>query len=139
MPCQAAAMDPRQRLLLESAYAARFAALGQRAADSDDAADDGVYVGITDWDAATAAVLRPGRSSVFDATGSAPAFAAGRVSFSLGLTGASLTVDTACSSALVALDLACTAIGCERGRGALVASVPCRSPRDRGGRFRGAF
>ncbi|OKI13016.1 hypothetical protein A6A08_16370 [Nocardiopsis sp. TSRI0078] len=106
-PRESRAMDPQHRLLLEVAWEAlEHAALppdrlaGSRA---------GVYVGVTgsqedyrDWSGDEA--------DAYWSTGSGHCFAAGRVSYALGLTGPAIAVDTACSSSLVAMHQAAQAL-----------------------------
>lgn len=52
----------------------------------------------------------PTRIDAYTGTGASSCFAAGRLSYVLGLQGPSMTVDTACSSSLVALHLACQSL-----------------------------
>ncbi|MEQ9137702.1 MAG: SDR family NAD(P)-dependent oxidoreductase [Thalassobaculum sp.] len=108
-PKDAAFMDPQQRLLLETAWEA----VERAGVDPTGLAGSrtGVFVGITGSD--YAALARRGRPEDLEAqaiTGQPANTAAGRISFTLGLTGPALAVDTACSSSLVALHLACRAI-----------------------------
>ncbi|MFC9327396.1 SDR family NAD(P)-dependent oxidoreductase [Kitasatospora sp. NPDC057015] len=100
-PREARGLDPQHRLLLEvAAEALDDAALApERLA----AARTGLYLGITaqdyrDW-------MR-GEPDAYWATGNGHCFAAGRLAYTLGLTGPAMAVDTACSSSLVALHLA---------------------------------
>ncbi|CAN5135286.1 hypothetical protein BH11PSE11_BH11PSE11_05040 [soil metagenome] len=108
-PKEAAFMDPQQRLLLETAWQAiEHAGI---APTSLNGADVGVYVGITGSDYATLA--RRNRELGLEAqaiVGQPSNASAGRISFTLGLTGPALVVDTACSSSLVAIHLACRAL-----------------------------
>jgi len=108
-PKDAAFMDPQQRLLLETAWeAVEHAGIDPTSLTG---ARTGVFVGITGSD--YAALSRRGRPEDLEAqaiTGQPTNTAAGRISFTLGLTGPALAVDTACSSSLVALHLACRSL-----------------------------
>ncbi|MES2946432.1 MAG: SDR family NAD(P)-dependent oxidoreductase, partial [Pseudomonadota bacterium] len=108
-PKEAAFMDPQQRLLLETAWqAVEHAGI---APTSLAGRDVGVFVGITGSD--YAALARRNRESGLEAqaiVGQPSNASAGRISFTLGLTGPAMAVDTACSSSLVAIHLACRAL-----------------------------
>ncbi|MBF9068418.1 type I polyketide synthase [Streptacidiphilus fuscans] len=100
-PREARGLDPQHRLLLEVAAEA----LDDAAITPESLADarTGLYVGITgqdyrDW--------MQGEPDAYWATGNGHCFAAGRLSYTLGLTGPAMAVDTACSSSLVAVHLA---------------------------------
>ncbi|PWT91444.1 MAG: hypothetical protein C5B54_05275, partial [Acidobacteria bacterium] len=104
-PREATNMDPRHRLLLEASWAALESAginpLSLRGSDT------GVYLGcdefLNDYLLEGAGQLR---SEPYIATGSTLSFAAGRLSYKLGLHGPSMVLATACSSSLVALHTA---------------------------------
>lgn len=104
-PREAVAIDPQHRIALEVAWQAlEHANLLPRALAH---TRTGVFIGITSeeyW-----SQLRGDadpRDLPYHLTGNASNFAAGRISYLLGLQGPSLCVDTACSSSLVALHLA---------------------------------
>ncbi|PXX71236.1 acyl transferase domain-containing protein [Nocardia tenerifensis] len=124
-PREALRMDPQQRMLLETVWAAfEDAAIP---ADQIRGSRTGVFVGMM-ADSRYAGVLvdHGGHAELDDpylGLGSASSVAAGRLSYLLDLRGPSLVVDTACSSSLVALHLAVNSIRngeCDR---AVVAGV----------------
>ncbi len=124
-PREALRMDPQQRMLLETVWAAfEDAALP---ADRLRGTRTGVFVGMmADSRYGNVLIDHGGRAELDDpylGLGSASSVMAGRLSYLLDLHGPSLVVDTACSSSLVALHLAVNSIRngeCDR---AVVAGV----------------
>ena len=105
-PREALSIDPQQRLLLEVAWEA----LEDAAIAPGDAAGSsaGVFMGVMANDYSRLQNgLRDTGGIAYAGTGTADCFAAGRLSYALGLQGASMTVETACSSSLVGIHLAC--------------------------------
>ncbi|WP_289782095.1 type I polyketide synthase [Streptomyces phaeoluteigriseus] len=105
-PREAAAMDPQQRILLQTAWET-LERVGI-VPDTLNGSSTGVYVGLYDSGYLGAASLAQLDGHV--GTGSAASVASGRLSYTLGLQGPAVTVDTACSSSLVALHLAARAL-----------------------------
>ncbi|MBV8349310.1 MAG: type I polyketide synthase, partial [Mycolicibacterium sp.] len=109
-PVEAAALDPQQRLVLQSAWRAiEDAALDPRSLAG---TDTGVFIGMmsSEWGVLNLLdypALTPQRG-----IGGGHAMVANRVSYHLNLTGPSVTVDTACSASLTAVHLACQALAC---------------------------
>ncbi|HET7695303.1 MAG TPA: SDR family NAD(P)-dependent oxidoreductase [Vicinamibacterales bacterium] len=117
-PREAIKMDPQQRLLVEVGWEALEHA-GQ-APDRLAGTRTGVFLGMSSNDYVQ--LLRealPDDLDAYNLTGNAANFAAGRISYLLGLQGPSLTVDTACSSSLVAVHLACQSLRLGESRLAL--------------------
>ena len=109
-PREANGIDPQQRLVLEVSWEALEAAsmATRKLRDS----RTGVFIGIGSTDFAHIQT-RFGDMSHIDAytgSGSGICFAAGRLSYTLGLQGPSISLDTACSSSLVTLHLACQSL-----------------------------
>ncbi|MEU3459728.1 type I polyketide synthase [Streptomyces sp. NPDC006733] len=103
-PREALAMDPQQRVLLETSWEALeragidpVALSGTRTA---------VFTGVSSSDYLRGLQKMPAEVAGHMMTGVAGSVLSGRVSYALGLEGPAVTIDTACSSALVAVHLA---------------------------------
>ena len=109
-PLEAAALDPQQRMVLQSAWRAiEDASIDPTTLAGSDA---GVFVGmmLSEWGAIN--LLDYPALTSHRGIGGGHAMVANRVSYHLNLTGPSVTVDTACSSSLTAVHLACQALTC---------------------------
>ncbi|HEY0431411.1 MAG TPA: polyketide synthase, partial [Pyrinomonadaceae bacterium] len=122
-PREASSMDPQQRLLLEVSWDALEDAgqAGKKLAGS----PTGVFIGIcrNDYGQLHGVMENPSLIDAYFGTGNASSFAAGRLSYLLGLNGPSLAVDTACSSSLVAVHLACQSLHSDECRMAIAGGV----------------
>jgi|GEM_PF-2677171 len=101
-PGEAKVMDPQQRLLLEVAYEACYNAGYNK--ETLKGQNVGVFIGQAndDWKLVSDTLSH----NPYFGVGVSDSITSNRISYSLGLVGASMTIDTACSSSLVALDLA---------------------------------
>lgn len=109
-PREAVAVDPQQRLILETGWEALEDA--GLAPDRLVGSSTGVYVGLmtNDYLRVQDPVSDPVGIDAYTSTGTDFSFPAGRLSYVLGLQGPSVVVSTACSSSLVAVHLACQAL-----------------------------
>ncbi|NYG35449.1 SDR family NAD(P)-dependent oxidoreductase [Sphaerotilus montanus] len=106
-PREAMVLDPQQRLLLEVAWEA-LERTGRAPAALRNSRT-GVFVGMTPSEY-LGLLGEADRSSVYATTGNSAIFAAGRLSYVLGLQGPSLVIDTACSASLIGVHLACESL-----------------------------
>jgi len=108
-PREAVAMDPQQRLLLEVSWEAlENAGITPKSIRN---TQTGIYVGLTTYDySLIAAKAPPEEVDPYVPFGNASNFAAGRLSYFLGVHGPAVVLDTACSSSLVAIHLACQSL-----------------------------
>jgi malonyl CoA-acyl carrier protein transacylase len=121
-PREAVNLDPQQRLLLEVSWEALENA-GQAPKGLIDKSV-GVFIGMTQMDYGFLQFSsHPKNITAYTGTGTSLSFAAGRLSYVLGLRGPTLAMDTACSSSLVAIHLACQSLRTKESQLALVGGV----------------
>ncbi|MFI2474182.1 SDR family NAD(P)-dependent oxidoreductase [Nocardia xishanensis] len=124
-PREARAMDPQQRMVLETTWQALEDAGIDPMALRD--TDTGVYVGAMGGDYA---YLIPGQKDLdpgYISLGVSQSVLSGRVSYILGLQGPTMSIDTACSSSLVAMHLGGQALQAGECSLALVGGVSIMS------------
>jgi acyl transferase domain-containing protein len=122
-PREAVLMDPQQRMLLEVSWEAlERAGLSPHRLEK---SATGVFVAASqsDYLRRHSYAGKPKDIDVYDGTGNATCFSAGRISYLLGLQGPSFTVDTACSSSLLAVHLACQSLRAGESDVAIAAGV----------------
>ncbi|NEO90107.1 MAG: SDR family NAD(P)-dependent oxidoreductase [Moorea sp. SIO3G5] len=107
-PREANSLDPQQRFLLEVTWEAlERAGINPQQLEN---TQTGVFLGIGQNDYADLSFSQLENISPYDGTGNGFCFAAGRLSYSLGLQGPSMAIDTACSASLVAVHEACQSL-----------------------------
>jgi acyl transferase domain-containing protein/acyl carrier protein len=120
-PREAERMDPQQRLVLETGWAAlEDAAISPLSIRG---APVGVFVGICANDHTVREFQDSTRIEAYSSSGAAHSIVANRLSYLLDLRGPSVAVDTACSSSLVAVHLACQSLRSAEVDVALAAGV----------------
>ena len=109
-PVEAEALDPQQRILLQTTWQAIESA--GIASDNLKGSLSGVFIGIAspEYVQQRAATKQYHLMDVYDVTGNTPCTASGRISYTFDLKGPNLALDTACSSSLVAVHLACNSL-----------------------------
>ncbi|KAK4163727.1 putative polyketide synthase protein [Cladorrhinum sp. PSN259] len=117
---EAEAMDPQQRMLLETTYEALETAGIPK--ESIVGKNVGVFIGAAPSDYHLGALRDLDTVPMFDSTGNHPAILAGRISYYFDLRGPAVVLDTACSSSLYALHSAVQSIRSGESEQAIVAA-----------------
>ncbi len=109
-PREAAAMDPQQRMLLETTWEALED--GGQAPETLAGSPTGVFVGIfmRDYEQLHTSSLNRVLINNHTGVGTSMSIAANRISYAFDFVGPSVALDTACSSSLVAIHLACQSL-----------------------------
>ena len=108
------AMDPQQRVLLETVYEAiESAGMTLKGLQG---SDTGVYAGVMCGDYEAMQLRDLDAAPTYFAVGTSRAILSNRISYFFNWHGASITVDTACSSSMVAIHLAVQALRANESR-----------------------
>ncbi|MTD72405.1 type I polyketide synthase [Flavobacterium sp. LC2016-13] len=109
-PIEAEALDPQQRILLQTTLQAIESA--GIPTEKLKGSLSSVFIGIAspEYIQQRAATKQYHLMDVYDVTGNTPCTAAGRISYNFDLKGSNLALDTACSSSLAAIHLACNSL-----------------------------
>ncbi|MCF6407812.1 AMP-binding protein [Chitinophaga filiformis] len=109
-PKEAAALDPQQRMLLETAFLALQDAGYPLPAIQH--TDTGVFLGLSHSDYMRAHICSDDMEAIdpYSLTGTLTSTAAGRLSYFFDLSGPAMVINTACSSSLVAIHYACKSL-----------------------------
>ncbi len=107
-PVEAAALDPQQRLLIQTCWRAlEDGAINPRSLAG---TSTGVFIGLMSAEWGNIAMLDFAGITPFSGAGSGSFMAANRISYHLDLTGPSVVIDTGCSSSLMAIHYGCAAL-----------------------------
>ena len=107
-PAEANAMDPQQRILLETTYEALEN--GGLKMDEIQGSRTAVYMAMFSHDYDKNLYKDPNDLPKYQLTGSGEAIVSNRISYVFDFRGPSMTLDTGCSGSLVALHLACQSL-----------------------------